>query len=346
MKIQRIDLLLIKLVLLGALAFCGSVWAVSSSCIYPKSSTEIDGSGTGGTGMGGTGVIAKGTGMGGTGVKPEVEMSEMQLAGNVIFSQGTIEAQSNGHSRLLAKGDPVCVGETIVTSQSGKLQIRMTDDGLIAVRPQTQLRIEKFAYSGTDKDTSLFALLKGASRFVTGKIGKLYPQNDLIRTATAIIGIRGTDHEATVILPGDSRGYPSGTYDKVNQGVTFIRTEKGEIDIHPNQAGLAANIGEMPALLKDIPDFYNTDPSMKEEDSLFEEGKKEEGLGDNKKEVQSPEQSGKGSEFDHPSETGTTSRELPDNPIDMNRPEFPDLPELPESPDLPDLPELPEHPDS
>lgn len=338
MRTQGIDRLFRKFVLLAVLAAsCGNVWAVASICSYPQSGIE-----TGGTGMGGTGVVAKGTGMGGTGISP---VTGMQLAGKVIFSKGAVEAQSNGRSRLLAKGDPVCVGETIATSQSGTLQIRMTDDGLVAVRPQTQLKIEKFAYSGTDKDASLFTLFKGAGRFVTGKIGKRHPQNDLILTQTATIGVRGTDHEATVILPGDSSGYPSGTYDKVNKGITFIRTEKGEIDIHPNQVGVAASIGEMPGLLKDIPDFYKTDPSVKEEGSSFEEGKKEEGEGLGDKKIEGPSQgpAGEETEFTHPLETGTSAGELPGNPDSVEIPESPALPELPESPALPDIPEHPEN---
>lgn len=341
MRFQRIDLLIQRIVLLAFLASCcGSAWAASSTCTYLKPVTEIDDARIGGTGMGGTGVASKGTGIGGTGVSPEAEPSAIQLAGNVIYSQGIVEAKSNGRSRLLAKGDPVCAGETIVTSQTGKLQIKMTDDGLVAVRPGTQLKIEKYVYSGTAEDTSVFALLNGASRFVTGKIGKNYPQNDLIRTQTATIGVRGTDHEATVILPGDSRGYPSGTYDMVNAGVTFIRTEKGEIDILPNQVGLAANIGEMPVLLIDIPDFYIIAPSIKEE-----------GLAENNSEGSSPEQSGKEIGFDHPSEVGTSSGEHSGNRIDMDHPESHALPELPESleipelPESPDIPEMPERPE-
>ncbi len=182
MKPQKIDLLLQRLALLGVLGtLCGSVWAASNECNYTAS----------GTGMGGTGIVAKSTGMGGTGISPG---GKMQIAGEVISSHGAVEAQSNGQKRLLAKGDPVCVGETIVTSQSGTLQIRMTDDGLVSVRPETQLKIDQFAYTGTSKDVSVFSLLKGAGRFVTGKLGKLYPQKDLLRTPTATIGVRGTDH--------------------------------------------------------------------------------------------------------------------------------------------------------
>lgn len=318
MKPQKIDLFK-RLMILGALAtFSGSVWASSSGCNYTAS----------GTGIGGTGMVAKSTGIGGTGA----------VAGKVILSRGSVEAQSNGRSRLLAKGDPVCVGETIVTSQSGTLEIRMTDDGLVAVRPETQLKIEQFAYAGTGKDMSVFSLLKGTGRFVTGKLGKLYPQNDLIRTPTATIGVRGTDHEATVILPGDRSSFRSGTYDKVNQGITFIRTEKGQIDIHPNQVGLAVSTEAIPVLLKDIPDFYINGASLKEENSAIEAGKKEEGLG--RGEGQSREQSGNGAEHANPPESRAPGSELPENPA-MDIHESPSHPELPESPTVPELPGSP-----
>ncbi|MFZ5523087.1 MAG: FecR domain-containing protein [Pseudomonadota bacterium] len=349
-----------KFVLLAFLASgCGSATAASSACVYLKPATEIDDARTGGAGMGGTGTVSKGTGIGGTGVSPETEPDAIRLAGNVTYSQGLAEAKSYGRSRLLAQGDPVCVGETIVTSQTGKLQIKMTDDGLVALRPGTQMKIEKYVYSGTSEDISVFALLNGATRFVTGNIGKSNPQNDLIRTQTATIGVRGTDHEAMVILPGDSK-YPSGTYDKVNTGVTFIRTERGEIDIHPNQVGLAAAIGEMPTLLKDIPDFYSFGSSMQEQGNPPEAGHKEEGSAENIREGSTPEQSGKEIEFDHPTEVGTSSGEHSGNRIDMDhteshsRPELPEshalpelpesleIPELPESPGIPELPELPE----
>ena len=345
MKIKRTDSMLRAAVLMLALiAVHGNVWAAENSCTYDKPISANDNAGIGGTGMGGTGVIAKGTGIGGTGIRPEAGQGELQLAGNVTFSRGIVEAQNKGRSRLLAQGGQICAGETIVTAQSGMVRITMTDNGLIEVRPQTQLEIKQFVYSGTNKDNSLFALLKGASRFVTGNIGKRYPQNDLIETKTATIGVRGTDHEVTVILPGDSRGYPSGTYDKVNQGITFIRTEKGEIDIHPDQVGLAVSKGDAPTLLKEIPGFYNTNPSLRERGSPPGEGK-EKGPVDNEQEGRSPEHSGKGSELVHPAETGTPYSEHQGNPVNLERPESPVVPESPSRPELPESPtrlELPE----
>lgn len=318
--------------LLGALALSAAASAAAAnSCHYNSS-----GSGIGGTGISGSGNdIAKGTGMGGTGISPQTD--ELQLAGNVISSDGSVEAQINGQSRLLAKGDAVCVGETILTSQSGMVEIRMRDEGLVAVRPQTKLKIGKFTYEGTDKDFSLLELLKGSARFVTGKLGKQYPQNDLVTTPNAIIGVRGTDHEATVILPEDSRGVPVGTYDKVNFGITFIRTEKGELDIYPNQMGFAVSPEEMPILLKDMPDFYPGNPAMREGDSS------ESGHGvdhdDNKREDSTLPHLDDKAEPAKPAEMEIPYRERPESPVEIEHPGVPNIPEMPHSPSVPEMPE-------
>jgi hypothetical protein len=314
----------LQVVLLAGALLTPSAWAASTSCAYPASAT-------GGTGMGGTGMIAKGTGMGGTGMK---------LAGNVIYSHGAVNAQSNGRSRLLAKGDPICVGETIVTSQSGMAQIRMVDDAIIAVRPETQMKIDKYAYNGTNSDASLISLFKGASRFITGKLGKLHPQFDLIKTPNATIGVRGTDHEATVILPGNSGGYQSGTYDKVMQGVTYIKTDSGEIDIHPNQVGLAADITKLPTLLNSIPEVYKTDSSMRGRSEQSDHGKSGDGRSDSGIEGSSRGQN------DHRSESGPAKRESRDSYLDLRSPDSRSPLEMPESQTLGGTSETPSMPES
>ncbi len=294
----------------------GSTWAMS--CAYDAG---MGGSGmtAKGTGMGGTGAPARGTGMGGTGVS-EGDKAEMQLAGSITFSQGSVVAQRDGKTRLLAKGDAVCVGETLTTGTSGQVQIRMKDDAMVAVRPQTSLKIEKYVYVGNSQDGSLLALRHGALRMVTGRIGHAYPQNDLIRTPTATIGVRGTDHEAAVILPGNPEGYAPGTYDRVNSGVTFIRTEKGEVDIHPAQVGYVGSAGELPALLPEVPGFYEANPAPLHEELLSEpEGGEEANHAKHE-----------GAATEHP---GVPPMEHPE----AGKVEVPELPERPEAPELPDL---------
>jgi hypothetical protein len=219
------------------------------------------------------------------------------------------------------------VGETIATSQQGAVQLRMADAGSVSLQPDTRLRIDKFVFNGTAQDGSLFTLLNGSSRIVTGKIGKRNPQNDLLATPNATIGVLGTDHEATVILPGDARGIAAGTYDKVNAGVTFIQTTAGRVEIHPDQAGFAASADAMPTLLHDIPGFH--------------EAVRQQGGADGGKDAQALESgAGRATDADatagghHDREGGPEHHELPSLP-DIQAPERPELPEALEPPEPP-----------
>lgn len=255
MSIHRINLSLMRgiVLFLALAASSGNTWAASSGCAYPEAGKS------GGTGMGGTGIAANGSGIGGTGVRPE---GNTQLAGNVIFSQGTVEAQSGGRSRSLAKGAPVCEGETIVTAQAGRVQIRMADGGLISVRPETQVRIDQFHFDGKEDGTekSVIALLQGGFRALTGMIGHTHKENYKITTPTATIGIRGTDHEPMYIpnpAPGQAAAAAPGTYDKVNSGGVVISTPQGAVDVKPNQVGFVPNEPSTPpVILKEVPHFY------------------------------------------------------------------------------------------
>ena len=304
------------------IASSSSVWAAPTICVYNDS-------GIGGTGMGGTGMPAHGSGMGGTGIQPEVGLSNLQPAGNVVLSQGRVVAKFNGNSRLLAQGDTVCVGETIVTAESAKVQLKMIDNGLIAIRPLTHLKIEKYAYTGINKDNSLIVLFDGAFRVATGKIGQRYPQNDLINTPNGMIGVLGTDHEVRVILPGDNGGHPSGTYDKVNKGITFIKTESGEVTIYPDKAGYVASKADVPVLLQEIPGFYlnNSAVSEQRQDSGKEEA--------NEKNIRSKDESvnsdGHSDSMEKPSGESTDDEkklELPEAVESTDLPEAIDLPEV------------------
>lgn len=325
MKIKRIDPSLWVFFILAAFTLHHEcVWAAPASCNYPKSTIE-----KGGSGMGGTGAIAKEAGIGGTGVRPDSRSSLMQIAGSVTLSSGTAEAQYNGETRHLTNNDSICVGETIATSKSAQLQIQMADGGLIELRSQTKLKIEKFVYGKTNKDSSLIALLEGTSRFVTGQIGKKYPQNDLIKTPTATIGVLGTDHEATVILPSEKNQSPAGTYDKVSSGITYISNDKGRVDIHSNQVGFAATKEDLPVLLKEMPDFYHIPPSAIGNDKSPEDN--------NAKNSEDIKSSGVDSE--HPNKDAGHDDILEHNPPALDNHDIGDLMHPPEFHELPELPE-------
>lgn len=175
------------------------------------------------------------------------------IAGHAQFVNGTVQiTNSAGQTRSLQKGDAVHESDTLTTAKDGSTQIKMRDGGLIAVRPDSKLKFDSFIFSGEidGSEKSFFSLLKGGFRAITGLIGHKNKENYRITTASSTIGVRGTDHETFVVLPGSDLAatVPVGTYNKVNTGETIMITDKGSINILPNQMGFAAATDQLPQL--------------------------------------------------------------------------------------------------
>lgn len=185
-------------------------------------------------------------------------------AGRFQFVAGDVKVLGrDGVQRLPAKGAPLHEGDTIVSGGNGIAQIMMNDGGLIAVRADTHMRVDEFVYRGKEdgSERSLITLLQGGFRAITGAVGRRNKHNYRVKTATATIGIRGTDHEPFVVLAGVTRlPDPPGTYLKVNQGAAVLQTPKGLVQVNPNQAAFVAAANIAPRLLPRVPEFYKPIP--------------------------------------------------------------------------------------
>lgn len=131
------------------------------------------------------------------------------------------------------------------------------------MRPATEFRITKYRYSAdgaASQNSSVLDLAKGALRMITGLIGQTNRSGYAIVTPTATMGIRGTDHEPAYQPPGASadKDQPPGTYDKVNEGETFIRNEKGQqVTVNRGRvAFMSHDRRTAPRLLQGEPKFY------------------------------------------------------------------------------------------
>ncbi len=175
------------------------------------------------------------------------------IAGNVQFVSGNVlVANVAGQTHALQKGDVIHESDTVTTAKGATVQIKMRDGGFIVIRPESQLKFDSFVFSGEEdgSEKSFFSLLKGGIRAITGLIGHLHKTSYHITTNSSTIGIRGTDHETFVVLPGSELAatLPVGTYNKVNVGETTITTDKGTISVLPNQMGFAGGLDQMPLL--------------------------------------------------------------------------------------------------
>ena len=212
--------------------------------------------------------------------------------GTVQFTAGDVTIRdAAGKLREAKKGDPLNEGDTILTGNQASAQLKMSDGGILAVRPQTELRLDRYKFSSKEDGTenALMSLLKGGFRTITGIIGRTNKDNYKVSTPTATIGIRGTDHEPFFIPPvaagAPQPATPPGTYNKVNVGVAFIATPLGTINIAQNQVGFAAP-NQPPQLLPVMPEFFKATPPIKQAQQQKEAEKEKQATGGQSQESQ------------------------------------------------------------
>jgi hypothetical protein len=189
----------------------------------------------------------------------------LAAAGTVQFAFGEVQVRdAAGKLRPLRKGETVNEGEAIVTGAAGSAQLKMIDGGILAIRPDTELKLDTYRYAGRNDGTesALMSLVRGGFRTITGFIGRVNKSRYTIHTPTATVGIRGTDHEPFFIPPGTTRsGAAPGTYDKVNDGIAFIASAGIEQNIGKNQMGYAAP-DQRPVLLPVLPELFKATPPV------------------------------------------------------------------------------------
>lgn len=176
-----------------------------------------------------------------------------ETAGKVSFVTGNVTATTaDGQSRALKRGDAINGGDRIET-RNGRLQIRFTDGGFVALQPNTVFGVDNYLYANkAPEETSLFfSLLRGGMRTVTGAIGKVNKQGYKVRTPVATIGIRGTGYRA--ITDNDR------TLVSVGSGLVHVENGFGEITGGAGQNILATN-SRPPALTREGADIPATGP--------------------------------------------------------------------------------------
>lgn len=124
--------------------------------------------------------------------------AQAQSVGEVEFSRGVGFAQSTGQApRTLGKGLPLKEGDRLTTSEGSSAIIRLQDGTRMTVRPNSDLVVQQYQFKeGAPDNSMVMQLLRGGFRAITGLISKGAPNAAKVQTATATIGIRGTDFDA------------------------------------------------------------------------------------------------------------------------------------------------------
>lgn len=122
-------------------------------------------------------------------------------AGRVSFVVGeaTITA-ADGRTRPARADEPVYQGERLHTGADAYLHLRMVDEAFVALRPDSTLRITRYAFDPARPKASRIRLDldTGNARTVSGRGGEAARRHYRFATPLAAIGLRGTDYTVRV----------------------------------------------------------------------------------------------------------------------------------------------------
>ncbi len=183
--------------------------------------------------------------------------------GTIDSFEGDVRVTSKTDERRAQAGMEINEGDFVKTGSNAWALLAMSDGASLTLRPDSQVGFNTYRYDregDPEKNSSVLSLVTGALRSITGYIGRTNRTGYRIETPTATIGIRGTDHEPAYYpppAPGQKMDHEPGTYDKVNDGESFIRNPKGEISVKKGQfAFVHYNRRFAPRLLARAPAFY------------------------------------------------------------------------------------------
>ncbi|EDZ62807.1 hypothetical protein SMGD1_1727 [Sulfurimonas gotlandica GD1] len=130
--------------------------------------------------------------------------------------------------------------DTILTDDKAKVQIIFTDETIVTVGKNSNFSISEYMFEDSQEPVAKFAMIKGAMRTITGKIGKIAPDKFQVQAKTALIGIRGTNFSVLVGEDDSVNVYCTygaisvtvdGTEHVVQQGFYISVSPDGKVEI-------------------------------------------------------------------------------------------------------------------
>jgi hypothetical protein len=109
------------------------------------------------------------------------------VRGGVVIRRGTATIPASEGLHLL-------LNDVLVTSADGQLGAILQDGTRIALGPNTELAIDRFAFEPAEgKFGLLLRLARGVLAYVSGKMAKFAPESIGVETPVGIVGLRGTE---------------------------------------------------------------------------------------------------------------------------------------------------------
>ncbi|HEY7290961.1 MAG TPA: FecR domain-containing protein [Vicinamibacterales bacterium] len=114
-------------------------------------------------------------------------------AGRIKLASGSVSIVRNGSTIPAQAGQFIYESDSLRTGGDGRVGVTLNDDTRISLGPNSEVRLDKFAYSPAESQLALvLRMVRGAAAYVSGRIAKLAPDSIRLETPAAIVGVRGT----------------------------------------------------------------------------------------------------------------------------------------------------------
>ncbi len=153
--------------------------------------------------------------------------------GKVVTVEGLVTvARVDGTAVPLFVDMPVFQGDVLETEAGATVGLVFTDDTTFALGENGRLVLDKLIYDpDTGVGSSAFSVIEGVFVFVSGQIAANNPDQMLVRTPVATIGIRGTKTAGKAAAEGEENTFvllpdPDGTV-----GEIVVMTQAGQLHL-------------------------------------------------------------------------------------------------------------------
>jgi len=149
-------------------------------------------------------------------------------AARVIVATGKVSAVGADGTRDLRRRSPIEVGESVVTGDGARAQLRFSDGAIVSLDANSELLIEAYTQNPEEpeKSRALLRMVTGGLRSITGAIAEGYPEGYEVETPLASIGVRGTDFRIRL----SSQSLAVGVWD----GAVQVSNPQGSVTIGPD----------------------------------------------------------------------------------------------------------------
>ena len=182
-------------------------------------------------------------------------------AGKVLMAIGEVKVARGGQVLPLAKGASLQAGDSVITGIASNAQLRMSDGAVIALRAQSEFKINQYSFNGKSdgSEKAELSLVKGGVRAVTGAIGRENKDNLKINAVVATVGIRGTGFNINVCegncFNPDKTPVKDGLYAGVFEGKIVVKNEVSVEAVGVNQYLYVADKDTAPKFILTPPNF-------------------------------------------------------------------------------------------